>query len=66
MFIYLQNSHNLTQTAAVLYMHRNTVLNRLNKIRELISLDLEDGQNHFILLLSCMLLHYVNSDSCEI
>ena len=39
-------------------MHRNTVLNKLKKIQELIQLDLSDGLLCQQLLLSCQLAEY--------
>ncbi len=51
-------SGNIQRTADALYMHRNTVLNKLKKIQELIQLDLSDGLLCQQLLLSCQLAEY--------
>lgn len=55
---YLLNNQNLNQTAGVLYIHRNTMKYRLNKINEIIGLDLNDGMEIFQLAYSYMILHY--------
>lgn len=51
-------SGNIQRTADALYMHRNTVLNKLKKIQELIQLDLSDGLLCQQQLLSCQLAEY--------
>ncbi len=58
LYYYLLNDRNLVKTAACTYMHRNTVLNKLKKINELIDLDLEDGQLRQRLTFSCQLILY--------
>ena len=39
---FLENGMNVSETARKLYMHRNTLMYRLNKIRALTGLDLHD------------------------
>jgi len=39
-------------------MHRNTVTNKLAKIKQMIHNDLDDGESQFQLLLSCMIVEY--------
>lgn len=56
--VYLTTAQNVTESARRLYMHRNTVHNKIKKIKELISLDFDDGYNCCLLLLSCTLLQY--------
>jgi DNA-binding PucR family transcriptional regulator len=58
LFHYLHNGRSISKTAEVLYMHRNTVLNKLKKIQELCPLDLEDGISTEILMFSCQLTKY--------
>lgn len=41
--IYLKNNGNAVQTAQKLYIHRNTLLKRLEKIEELLDVSLEDA-----------------------
>lgn len=40
--VFLQNGMNVSLTARVLYMHRNTLIYKLNSIRKLTGLDLRD------------------------
>lgn len=58
LFTYLLHGHNLTATSKALYMHRNTAMNKLNKIQEILMHKIDDGENQFLLLLSCMILKY--------
>ena len=58
LFAYLLSGRNVSETARALYMHRNTVFNKLNKIHSLIDLPLEDGTTQFKLLMSCFVVTY--------
>lgn len=55
---YLSCGQNVNQTSQMLYMHRNTVLNKLNKIEEFLQHEFDYTTDHFLLLLSCMILRY--------
>lgn len=55
---YLTTGRNITLTAKSLYMHRNTVQNKIAKISQLISLDLADGNVQQRLLYSCQIIKY--------
>ena len=50
--VYLENDRNVTLTAKLLYVHRNTLLKRINKIVSLTSLDLDDAECRKRLLVS--------------
>jgi len=58
LYYYLLNDRNVGKTAACTYMHRNTVLNKVNKITEMVNLDLEDGGLRQRLMFSCQLIRY--------
>ncbi len=58
LYQYLVFGGNVQRTAAALYMHRNTVMNKLKKISEMVPLDLSDGLLCQRLLLSCQVLEY--------
>ena len=58
LFHYLMNDRNLVKTAAAVYMHRNTVINKVNKIQELLKLDLEDPRLRQRLIFSCQMIRY--------
>ena len=55
---YLQNDRNISKTASEMYMHRNTVLNKIAKITEIIHDDLDDYAVRFRLTFSFMLLDF--------
>lgn len=58
LYQYLVYGGNVQRTAAALYMHRNTVMNKLKKITEMVPLDFSDGLLCQRLLLSCQVLEY--------
>lgn len=55
---YLRNDRNLSKTAKEMFMHRNTVLNKINKITEIIMDDLDDYSVRFRLTFSFMIIEY--------
>ena len=59
LFVYLKNNLDNKPAAAELFIHRNTLLQRLNKIKELWNPDLQDADNRFYLLFS--FYHYYHT-----
>lgn len=55
LYIYLINERNKEKTSRDLHVHRNTVLHRLDKIGEIIQMDLNIPKNRFELLLSYLM-----------
>ena len=55
---YLLNDRSLSKTSKIMFMHRNTMLNKVNKITDIIEDDLEDPVIRQRLLFSCMLYDY--------
>ncbi|MBE5960549.1 MAG: hypothetical protein E7256_04055 [Lachnospiraceae bacterium] len=58
LYSYLCCGQNLNRASQKLHMHRNTVLNKLNKINDFLQHDFDYESDHFLLLLSCMIMHY--------
>ena len=58
---YLINGRNTTATAARLFIHRNTLLYRLERIEEILEIDLEsaDEQMLFMMYLSCLIANHI-------
>lgn len=54
---YLDLESNASATAAALHVHRNTVLQRLQRIRSLITVDLDDPSNRLTVQLALRLLN---------
>ena len=54
--IYLENERSLVKTAKALFIHRNTLLYRLEKLHQLVELDLEDAELRLHLELSFRLM----------
>ena len=56
------NNRKIDQTAKCMYMHRNTVINKLEKIRKITHLDLDDSNIQLDLMLSILVIeHYQQS-----
>lgn len=58
LFTYLLNGRNIAETSKVMFMHRNTMIYKINKIKELIHHSLDDPYYRFHLMFSCMLIRY--------
>ena len=56
---YLLCNGNITKTAQDIFVHRNTLLYRLNQIRDLTGWDLEDARTRMNLLLSILIREYL-------
>ncbi len=64
--VYLESERSLAGTAQRLYIHRNTLLYRLEKLRELVSLDLDDPALRLHLLFSfCLMADSRRRDSAR-
>ncbi len=55
---YLSNDRNLIKTANEMYMHRNTIANKITKIHEITGENLEDGKVQSRFMYSCQLIKY--------
>lgn len=58
LFHYLMNGCNVSITSKAIYMHRNTVFNKLKKINSIITLPLDNGRTQFKLFMSCFIVTY--------
>lgn len=59
--IYLDHGGNATQTAEKLYIHRSSLMKRLDKIQSLTGIRLEKQEERFYVDMSCRLLEYHKS-----
>lgn len=59
LFEYLQNASNTTRTAGMLNLHKNTLLYRLGRIRDIIGCDLTSGEDLFQFSFSYRILLYL-------
>ena len=55
LFSYYMNGFNTVKTAEALYIHRNTLLNRLDRIEELLEIELNDFME-YLDLINCILV----------
>ncbi len=58
LFYYLLSGQSTIETAKKLFMHRNTVSNKLSKIHAIINTTFDDGNTQFKLLMSCFIVNY--------
>ena len=59
LFTFLMNDRSISETSRRMFMHRNTTIYKLNKIQELINDNLENPYTRHQLILSCMIIRYV-------
>lgn len=61
LYTYLLNGRSISKTAAALFMHRNSLIYRLNKIFDILKLDMEsiDSKTLSYLLISCIIVKYI-------
>ena len=59
LFAFMQNSCNTARTAQLLTLHKNTLLYRLNRIKEICNNDLGSGEDLFLFHLSIRTLLYL-------
>ena len=52
---YLKNNGSVQRVAEEMYIHKNTICYRINKVKELLDSDLEDGEERLLLYLACKL-----------
>lgn len=55
---YIRNSGSIAKTAQELFVHRNTINNKVAKLRTMLPFDLDDGAVRQLLLFSCQALTY--------
>ena len=58
---YIEEGGNVVQSANKLFIHRNTMNYRLNKIKEIGNIDLDNGDEIFGLSMSIKILDYLES-----
>ena len=59
LYYYLLYDRNLVKTANKLYMHRNTVVNKVNKLTRIVDSDLKNGELQQRLMFSCQFMRYI-------
>ncbi|MBE5982984.1 MAG: hypothetical protein E7248_06760 [Paenibacillaceae bacterium] len=61
LYEFLTHDKNLAHTAGILHIHRNTLIYRINKIKEILNHDLEDSGYCFQLLLSYKIISFLEN-----
>ncbi|CEP69467.1 Uncharacterized [Moorella glycerini] len=60
LYTYLQNGLNVSQTARKLFIHRNTLTYRLNRIIEILGIDFRREEELFPLFFSCLIAEHLS------
>lgn len=58
-YVYLINDHSLSEASKILYLHKNTVLYRLDRIKELFGINFDSTKEKAAYLYSIVLLYYL-------
>ena len=53
--MYLQTSGSIQAMAAKMYIHRNTIIYRMNNIKQLLDCDLEKAEDRLLYMIACMI-----------
>ena len=61
LYHYLNNNQDIKKTSADLYMHRNTVTNKINLIKKICPVDFENGSHNQLMMFTCQLIKYYES-----
>jgi carbohydrate diacid regulator len=62
---FFENSLNVSETSRKLFVHRNTLVYRLEKIRRLTGLDLREFEHAITFKVAMMVKKYLNSKSIK-
>ncbi|MBS4538064.1 helix-turn-helix domain-containing protein [Clostridium sp. D2Q-11] len=60
LYNYLKHNQNINLTSKSLFIHRNTISYRINKIEEILDMDLKDGENIFKVNYSMKIIKYLS------
>ena len=59
---FVENGLNISKTSSILFLHRNTLIYRLEKIKEYLNLDLKNFKDAFVFYLSVKsFLNFINN-----
>ena len=59
LFTYLMHDRSISETSRKLFQHRNTTIYKINQIQEMVNDDLENPYTRHQLILSCMIIRYL-------
>ena len=59
---FFENNLNVSETSRKLFVHRNTLVYRLDKIRRLTGLDLKEFDDAIVFKVALMVVKYLNSN----
>ncbi len=62
LIVYLKNNQSLQKTSKELFIHRNTMTYRMQKILSIVNLDLTNNENIFNIYMSYKIMNYIDSN----
>lgn len=62
LYTYINCNKSPNKSAIKLFIHKNTVIYRINKIKDIFDIDLEDYIQEFSIYYSCKILKYINKN----
>ena len=62
---FFENSLNVSETSRQLYIHRNTLVYRLEKIKKLTGLDLREFEDAIVFKVALMVKKYLNASPAK-
>ena len=60
---FFENNLNVSETARKLYVHRNTLVYRLEKVKKITGLDLREFEDAILFKVAVMVKQYLNSQN---
>lgn len=65
LYQYLLNNKSLSETSRIMFIHKNTVTYRLERIKDLFNLDFNNAQNNLSFMYSASIIKYLDSIKCK-
>jgi len=66
LWVYLTHERNISETAKLLYMHRNSVIYRISRIQETLGVNLDDPDVRLRLMISFKILELMDQNVCPL
>lgn len=62
---YLLNNKSLSETSRIMFVHKNTVTYRLNRIKDLFDINFDNAENNLSFMYSASIIKYLDSIKCK-
>lgn len=65
LYQYLLNNKSLNETSRILFVHKNTVTYRLERVKDLFNIDFNNVENNLSFMYSASIIKYLDSIKCK-